>query len=395
MADVFLPQHLCAHKYFFVCTLTVAAWDTLVLSPRSWRLLKTHEWSALKAIYLLLRYLMPIEFIAVGMSCSRSSSASSRSPCIPTSRRLLQYILVFSRAMAIRLHAIYDKNPLVTAGMGLLLLTQIVVMATCCAFYWAVPLTQGQGCIAGPRHNWNWVGIYWLVPTIFFTAALGLAIARSVRSLRDKPLGPWKLLLRDGLNLYATIWVVNIINMLFWFIARPTDSADTIKTIVTSMATVLTVTMTMRIILNIKGTLNHGGSFQGQVSQPSSAPPNRAMFSRPGDAHGVTGSRPSVVNISAQHFASPPTGAPNASFTLEEMRAKAGRDWDTGDETPHLTFNGISPSPLYGDEKDSFERTKVDLTDPTPVERTGTYPPLSGVQVTIDREIVGYPRQKS
>jgi len=155
----------------------------------------------------------------------------------------------------------------------------------------------------------------------------------------------------------------------------------------------------MRIILNIRGSLNYGGSFQGQVSQPSSAPPNRAMFSRPGDGHGVTGSRPSVVNISAQQLTSPPTGATNATFTLEEMRAKADRDWDTGDETPHLAFNGTSPSPLYGDEKDSFEKTKVDLTDPqhlpTPVGRTGTYPPLSGVQVTIDHEIVGYPRQKS
>jgi hypothetical protein len=39
--SLLLPAHLSAHKYFFVCTLTVAAWDTLVLSPRTWRLMKT------------------------------------------------------------------------------------------------------------------------------------------------------------------------------------------------------------------------------------------------------------------------------------------------------------------------------------------------------------------
>ena len=61
-----LPAHLSAHKYFFVCTLTVAAWDTLVLSPRSWRLMKTREWPVLKIIFHFLRFFMPAEFIVVG-----------------------------------------------------------------------------------------------------------------------------------------------------------------------------------------------------------------------------------------------------------------------------------------------------------------------------------------
>lgn len=30
-----------------------------------------------------------------------------------------------------------------------------------------------------------------------------LAISRSMQSLQVKPLSPWKLMLRDGLNLYA------------------------------------------------------------------------------------------------------------------------------------------------------------------------------------------------
>lgn len=61
-----LPPHLSAHKYFFVCTLTVAAWDTLVLSPRTWRLMKTSEWPALKILFHFLRVFMPVEFTIVG-----------------------------------------------------------------------------------------------------------------------------------------------------------------------------------------------------------------------------------------------------------------------------------------------------------------------------------------
>lgn len=63
-----LSPHLFVHKYFFVCTLTVAAWDTLVLSPRSYKLFKTKEWPVLKIMYFFLCFLMPVEFIIVGMS---------------------------------------------------------------------------------------------------------------------------------------------------------------------------------------------------------------------------------------------------------------------------------------------------------------------------------------
>jgi hypothetical protein len=130
-----------------------------------------------------------------------------------------------------------------------------------------VPLLVGQGCIAGPKHNW--VGIYWLAPTLLYTASVsfprwysstypyqisvqfGLALMRSINSLKSKHLSPWKLMLRDGLNLYGVrvspriiisfltlffyqaIWLVNMINMLFWFIMKPTGIDDPVKTIVT------------------------------------------------------------------------------------------------------------------------------------------------------------------
>ena len=61
-----LPPHLSAQHYFFVCTLTVAAWYPLVLSPRTWRLLRTKEWPPLKILFHFLRLFMPIEFTIVG-----------------------------------------------------------------------------------------------------------------------------------------------------------------------------------------------------------------------------------------------------------------------------------------------------------------------------------------
>ena len=93
-------------------------------------------------------------------------------------------------------------------------------MAVGSAFFPIIPLLDGQGYIAGPTANW--IGIYWVGPTILYTVTLGFALYRcvfqhpsrytlcspanrSMQSLKTKPLSPWKLMLRDGLNLYGAI----------------------------------------------------------------------------------------------------------------------------------------------------------------------------------------------
>lgn len=187
-------------------------------------------------------------------------------------------ISLCSLVHVIRISAIYPNNPTVKFGMMGLLGGQIIAMAVTCAFYRPMPLEfpsapsfSGQGCIAGPKFNVREaIGVYWVLPTLLYTVSFALALNRSLQSQAQKQLSPWKMMLRDGLNLYAAIWIVNMVNMLFWFIAKPTGEADTIKTIVTSMAAVLTTTMTMRIILSIRGGLANGGSFSGsQVTSQS------------------------------------------------------------------------------------------------------------------------------
>ncbi|KAL4259524.1 hypothetical protein AB1N83_008463 [Pleurotus pulmonarius] len=259
-----LPPHLSAHKYFFVCTLTVAAWDTLVLSPRTWRLFRSEGWPLLKIVFHFLRIFMPIEFTVVGVAFFDTQWTQDRCQKFYLFEPICTAILLAAASLVhvTRISAIYDKSRTVLYGMGSLLAAQIIVTAVCCGFYMSVPLKPGQGCIAGPKHNW--VGIYWLLPTLLYTVSFVLAIKRSIDSLsgpQGKPLTPWKLMLRDGLNLYGSVWAVNMVTTLFWFIMKPTGPEDPIKTIVTSMAAVLTTSMTLRIILNIRGPLSHGGTF--------------------------------------------------------------------------------------------------------------------------------------
>lgn len=275
-----LPPHLSAHKYFFVCTLTVAAWDTLVLSPRTWRLLRMKGWPMLKIIYHFIRLFMPIEFAIVAVAFFDTKFTSSQCNHFYLFEPICTAILVSlcSLVHVVRITAIYPGNNAVKYGMSALLAMQVVAMAVTCGFYRPMPLIfpgppsfSGQGCIAGPKFaDRQAVGTYWLLPTVLYTASFLLALSRSRQSLSVKQISPWKLMLRDGLNLYGAIWIVNMTNMLFWFIATPDDDSDTIKTIVTSMAAVLTTTMTMRIILSIRGGLANGGSFHGTSSSAQS-----------------------------------------------------------------------------------------------------------------------------
>ncbi|KAF9267479.1 hypothetical protein L218DRAFT_984978 [Marasmius fiardii PR-910] len=342
-----LPAHLSAHKYFYVCTLTVAAWDTLVLSPRTWRLMKTKDWPVLKILFHFMRVFMPIEFtiVAVAFFDTKWSQATCGKFYLfePICTAIL--LAAASAVHVIRIHAIYDQSRKVLFGMGALFAAQVFVTAICCGFYRSVPLREGQGCIAGPKEAW--VGIYWVIPTALYTVSMFLAIARSVESLQTKQLSPWRLMLRDGLNLYAAIWIVNMVNMLFWFIIKPTGSDDPVRTIVTSMAAVLTTSMTLRIILSVRGPLAKGGSFalSGTTANSGSSRTTHVISARSGVP----------TNISrAGH-----------TFTLDDMRTKPEGEWTDNDVSAEGKNAGL--------ENSSHTTSRND----------------AGVKITIDRQ-VGY-----
>ncbi|KAG9046420.1 hypothetical protein FS837_004473 [Tulasnella sp. UAMH 9824] len=390
--SLLLPPRLSAHKYLMVCTLTVAAWDTLVLSPRTWRLYKTQGWPLLKITYQFLRYLMPVEFAIVAVAFFDSSWSLERCQHFYLFEPIVTAFLmaIASLSLAVRMYAIWDKSKIVMFTLGPLLFLQVVVQAICCAFYQVVPLDVGQGCIAGPKHNW--VGIYWLAPTIFYTATLIFAIARSRKSQLVKPMNLWKLFLRDGLNLYGAIWLVNMINVLFWLIVTPNGPEDTIKTIITSMTAVLTTTMTLRVILGIRGQLNNGGTYSGMSSssQPShSNPVSSGARKGPTASEGPVpaGARHSL----SQNIRSNPGGG--QTYTIEEMRAKTQREWaaaeheeEDGKSGYALGEDDVVDHDSLNDRRRGEKAAPLGEDDRDAASVKGKNPGGIGVKVTIDRE---------
>jgi len=184
------------------------------------------------------------------------------------------------------------------------------------------------------------------MPTLLYVVTFLLALNLSRQSLKAKPSSLWKLMLRDGLNLYGTIAVVNLVNMFFWFIVTPTGPNDPVKTIVTSMAAVLTTSMTLRIILSVRGSLVSGGSFAGSsTANASSVRTAHVLSSAIGRSGGQVG----------------PTGV----YTLDDLRTDGqvkSNDWcpESGDAD--------GKSSIKGDEIVNIGNDGVKVTVDTEVE---------------------------
>jgi len=139
-----------------------------------------------------------------------------------------------------------------------------------------------------------------------------------------------------------------MVNMLFWFIIKPTGPEDPVKTIVTSMAAVLTTSMTLRIILSVRGPLDGGGSF-GQMK-----------------ATGSHASRtPQVIS---------------ARSAVQTHFSVAPQNIDLGN------IHAGKPESEWADTKSSVAGSEMKL---------GVLDPNPGVQITIDQEVgldrAGYP----
>jgi len=128
---------------------------------------------------------------------------------------------------------------------------------------------------------------------------------------------------------------------------KPDGVGDSIKTIITSMVAVLTVSMALRIILSVRGSLEYGGNFSLSAGTASS--------SRTTHVAGARSANPS--NLSAPH---PHT------YTLDDLRPKAEGEWGASDAD------------------------KSSMPDDDTVVKTGYVDGMpNGVKITIDKEI-GY-----
>lgn len=122
------------------------------------------------------------------------------------------------------------------------------------------------------------------------------------------------------------------------------------------MAAVLTTSMSLRIILSVRGSLVHGGSFAlSGSSQSGSSRPTHVISTRSGAI---------PTNVSTHNA--------GHTYTLDDMRSKTEADWAINDKASDTE---AKPAVFDGDNDQPQRHPSV------------------GVKITIDRQ-VGYDHAK-
>ncbi len=168
------------------------------------------------------------------------------------------------------------------------------------------------------------------------------------------------------------------------------------------MTTVLTTTMTLRIILSVRGSLAQGGSYAGSTIASSTArggtsthvlssagrpvPPHPSSFGPTASSFGPN--QNGVLSIGGYgaerkgSLGNTKEAAAAGAYTLDEMRDKAARgDWNEG------ASDGRS-SVLEGKEAEAYG-----VPQPPHVAHAPNGRGYDGVKVTIDREVDYHGRQ--
>ncbi|SRR6266851_3726514 len=182
-----------------------------------------------------------------------------------------------------------------------------------------------------------------------------------------------------------------MVNVLFWFIVKlqsTNPNADSIKTIVTrydvplfndrsrtqalhpcSMAAVITTTMTLRIILSVRGPLHDGGSFAGVWSSNTvaqSATRGIASARAPTNA-------PSVLQITSHTHTAP-------TYTIDGIGQKTEHGWDGTEGKTEVLSLPENDHKSYGSPMNDSEYEAG----------FAKAPGLPGVTITVDREVADF-----
>jgi hypothetical protein len=160
------------------------------------------------------------------------------------------------------------------------------------------------------------------------------------------------------------------------------------------MAAVLTVTMTLRIILSVRGSLQMGGAYSGTTSSgvSRSHPSNSGALPGTNSGPHIISTRAThpVVNIQTERHHTVSSGHQNTksgggvgtgrqTYTLEEMRARAAgeRDWqdDAVSNASGVDIKAGEISEYATEDKQHVLGSDEDVRD------------HHGVKVKVDREV--------
>ncbi|KAG0145141.1 hypothetical protein CROQUDRAFT_659087 [Cronartium quercuum f. sp. fusiforme G11] len=242
---------------YFAAMYAVALWDWIICLPKEYRRIWKAPMSLIKILYFANRYYTLANLIFVLYGFNSSMTASQCNNFYKWEPGLASFTTIFAEAiLVIRTYALWGKNKWILAGLMTGFLLECVVLLYAVTQFQAVPTRDPTdpdsrgACIAGGGpggHDWSMA--YWVSPIIMDTLML---ILTSIRALQYRNRGVrssvFQTFVRDGILYFAVVFVVNLINTIFY--SLPNQALQAVNS---PMSLLMTSIMCSHIVLSLRG----------------------------------------------------------------------------------------------------------------------------------------------
>ncbi|CAH7684087.1 hypothetical protein PPACK8108_LOCUS18065 [Phakopsora pachyrhizi] len=235
----------------------VALWDWIVCLPKEYKRIYKAPMSLIKVLYYFNRYYTLANLIVVLYGFNGSMTADECNRFYKWEPGLASFTTIFAEAiLVVRTYALWGKNKIILAVLLVGFTIECVVLLFAVTQFKPVPTrdptdpTSRGACIAGGGpggHDWSMA--YWVSPIVMDTLMLVLSSVRAFQyRKRGVNSGVFQTFVRDGILYFAVVFVVNLINTVFY--SLPNQALQAVNS---PMSLLMTSVMCSRIVLSLRG----------------------------------------------------------------------------------------------------------------------------------------------
>jgi len=248
----------------------VFCWEWIINLPCEINRIWKRKLSFISVLYLLNRYWGLFQFSLVVSLLTDVWNAETCSKIFrwdPVNALVSQ--ILSHMIMATRVYAIFGQNKLIGGGLVMFIVVELVIGSYSVSLAGHPPQLPGVPCsVLG---SVGWMTTFWTMFLVFDTVTFMLTAWKTIEYWRKEVNAPLiRLIWRDGLIYFATIFCMNCTNVIIFSHVSPT-----LRPINLEPTAMLTVIMTCRLVLNLRDFSSQGSNSTTKIGSypPSSFVP--------------------------------------------------------------------------------------------------------------------------
>ncbi|EIM80014.1 uncharacterized protein STEHIDRAFT_150848 [Stereum hirsutum FP-91666 SS1] len=248
-------------QIYVASTTSIWIWDWLVCLPEEWKYIWKAQWSAIKMVYLMVRYyalavLIMTDIWVLGVWTEESCSRYLR--ILPAFAVLVE--LSVELVLVLRVYALWGRNKWLLIFLSLMMLgfTGVMVSSAVLSFgYTKLPAWPGpclitqQPSIAGP----NFIVAFFASPMVVDFTLTAMTIWRGLRHRASGSTSrPINIFIKHHVLYFVAISSLNLINVVFFL-----QKNKLIQSLNVAISIQLSTVLSCRLILNLRANRDRSG----------------------------------------------------------------------------------------------------------------------------------------